>query len=67
MFNLGDESKVTCNYCGKTISQGKAGTLPKMMSNSSLCSHLASKHADADTATAKREQDKEEVKSAQEE
>ena len=38
-----------------------------MMSNSSMCSHLASKHADADTARAKREQDKKEVKTAQEE
>ena len=67
MFNLGDESKVTCNYCGKTISRGKAGALPKMMSNSSMFSHLASKHADANTARAKREQDKKEVKTAQEE
>ena len=37
------------------------------MSDSSMCSHLASKHAGADTARAKREQDKKEVKSAQEE
>ena len=37
------------------------------MSNSSMCSHLAFKHADADTARAKRKQDKKEVKSAQEE
>ena len=37
------------------------------MSNSSMCSHLAFKHANADTARAKREQDKKEVKSAQEE
>ena len=38
-----------------------------MMSNSSMCSHLASKHTDADTVRAKREQDKKEVKLAQEE
>ena len=42
-------------------------TLPKIMSNSSMCSHLASKHSGADTARAKREQDKKEVKLAQEE
>ena len=67
IFNQGDESKVTCNHCGKTISRGKTGTLPKMMSNISMCSHLASKHADTETARAKREQDKKEVKSALEE
>ena len=66
-MTLGNDSKVTCNPRGKTISRGKTGTLPNMMSNSSMCSHLASKHADADTARAKREQDKKEVKSAQEE